>query len=201
MSLATRTPPQPAATEVPCERDDRYDEMWDGVPYAPPIAGSSHQDFATQFAGVMIQAIGRGNATVFAGCNVSDRLDGWAKNYRIPDVAVYLAGNPAVIHEAFAQGGPDFAVEITSQGEDPHAKLDFYAAVNTRELVVVRRDLGWRLELFRLGGGTLGLAGDIGPGAGGLTLESVGVTLRVEAAEPRPDVVVAHPATGREWRA
>ena len=32
---------------------------------------------------------------VFAGCNVTDREDDWMQNYRCPDVAVFLKGNPA----------------------------------------------------------------------------------------------------------
>lgn len=63
-------------------------------------------------------------------------------------------------------GGPDLAVEIISEGEDPHAKFAFYAAVNTREVLVVERD-PWAAELFTLLDGQLVSAGRSDVGNGG----------------------------------
>ena len=200
MTPATQTIHRATQTEA-CERDDRYDEVWNGELYVPPIAGFFHQSFATRLSAILCRVIDPDTGEILAGVNVSDRREGWSHNYRIPDIAVYLASNPAVIHEAFAEGGPDLAVEITSPGEDPHAKLDFYAGVNSREVLIVRRDAGWRLELFRLSGAQLVQVGDIGPGDAAVACESVGLSFQVEHAEPRPGVIVTHPATGRQWRA
>src|SRR4051812_27754940 len=75
---------------------DRYDEVWDGVYVMSPLADLEHQKLATLLAAVIIQSLPSDNdGAVFAGANVSDRADDWKKNYRCPDVAVYLVGNPA----------------------------------------------------------------------------------------------------------
>ena len=180
--------------------DDRYDEMWNGELVMSPIAGYEHQRLVARLLLIIGQVIDFDADEVFPGYNVSDRREGWSHNYRIPDIAVYLAANTGVVHSAFAEAGPDLAVEITSPNENPHAKLDFYASVNTRELLIVRRDAGWRVELYRLSGTRLVQVGDVGPGDAAVTCETVGLALRVEDADPRPAIVVTHPATGREWR-
>lgn len=42
---------------------------------------------------------------------------------------MYLAGSKAKDSGTHWVGGPDILVEITSPGEDPRQKLDFYAKV------------------------------------------------------------------------
>ena len=88
---------------------------------------------------------------VMAGVNVSDREHGWKKNYRCPDVVVFLNHTKAVDCDTFWFGGPDFAVEIASPGDRSREKLEFYAKVGTRELLLVDRK-PWSLELYRLDG-------------------------------------------------
>ena len=95
---------------------------------------------------------------VYQGVNVSDRDDDWTKNFRCPDVAVYLTGNPAVAKGAYWHGGPDFAVEILSPDDRSREKLDFYARVGVRELLLIDRD-PWALELYRRNGAEWALAG------------------------------------------
>lgn len=58
------------------------------------------------------------------------------------------------------------AVEIISEGEDPHATFALYAAVNTREVLVVERD-PWAAELFTLLDGQLVSTGRSDVGNGG----------------------------------
>lgn len=183
-------------------RYDHYDEMWDGVLVMSPIPGWEHQVLVEDLVlalGAVVRVPRLGH--VLPGVNVSDVEAGWRQNYRVPDVAVYLDGNPAVYHEAHVQGGPDLAVEIVSLGEDPHAKLGFYAAVGTREVLIVNRLAGYELGLFRLIDGVLTPAGTATPGVGVLVSQAVGVTFALEPAGPRPAIVVTHPATGRTWRA
>ena len=85
--------------------------------------------------------------TIYPGVNISDR-DDWQQNYRIPDIAVYLSGNPAQDRRTHYFGGPDLAVEIVSPNDRTDEKLDFYATVGTRELIVI--DEGYdRFELHR----------------------------------------------------
>ena len=65
----------------------------------------------------------------------------------MPDVVVFFHGGRGVCHDTFWTGGPDFAVEITSEGEVPADKFEFYGGLGTRELLVIERD-PWRLELY-----------------------------------------------------
>jgi Uma2 family endonuclease len=128
---------------------DRYDEVWDGVYVMAPLANNEHQLLALDIAHILKLAVGTEQGLVFAGVNVSDRTDDWKQNYRCPDVAVYLADNPAQDCDSHWLGGPDRAEEIVSPGDRSRAKLDFYAKVGTRELLIVDRD-PWSLELYVL---------------------------------------------------
>lgn len=115
---------------------DRRDEMWDGIYVISPGPNNEHlitdSELTFVFASVRTEV---GGDYVFQGGNVSDRILGWHKNYRIPDGAVDLAANPARNCGTHMCGGPDFAVEILSEGDLARKKLDFYALVDTRELL------------------------------------------------------------------
>lgn len=175
-------------------------ETWDGLDVLLPLLDDTHQDIRTHFALPIAEAVsGESEATACLGMNVSDRATGWLTNYRCPDVNVYLHTNPAINHGSHWEGGPDFLVEIISEGEAPHAKLDFYAAVNTREVLIVERD-PWAVDLFQLSGGRLVSTGrsDL---ANGLMLPSgvMPLAFRLVAGTPRPRIEVTHTATGRQW--
>lgn len=176
--------------------DDRWTEVWEGVTVMSPAANNEHQNLVNDLGGVfwlVITQASRGR--VLQGVNLSDRTPKWLENYRNPDVAVYLEGNPAVDHGTHYVGGPDFAVEVVSPGETPAAKFAFYAAVGTRELLVVNRD-PWRLELYALTDGVLELAGS-SPAV--VSSAALGLTFRLVEASPRPRIAVTHPATGGAW--
>ena len=178
----------------------RWDEVWDGVYVMSPLPNNQHQGIAGRLhliLGSVIELTGRGR--VFPGVNVSDQPRHWKKNYRCPDVAVYLNANPAEDRDTHWLGGPDLAVEIISPDEDPHAKLDFYAKVGTRELLIVNRD-PWRLELHRLDGGELKRVG-ISTVEGGETLASQAVpfTWRLTAGEKRPVIAMTCTESGQVW--
>ena len=129
---------------------DRYDEVWEGIYIMSPIANNEHQSLATELSGSLVTVIDwKGLGRTLAGANVSDRIEDWTTNYRIPDVLVFL-------NETFAQdcgthwfGGPDFAVEIVSPGDRTLEKLGFYASVGTHELLVIDRN-PWQMTLYRL---------------------------------------------------
>ena len=183
-------------TESPNARD----EVWDGVLVMPPLPNIEHQimvtDLALAFASVIDRATGD---LALAGANVSDREKDWENNYREPDVLVVLHTNPAKNRGTHWVGGPDLAVEIVSPGEDPRQKLDFYAKVKTREVLVIDRD-PWAVELYRLRRGKMALVGksDV---ANPATLASAALplTFRLRPAKPRPAVVVAHADDKRAW--
>ncbi len=182
------------------EDGSKYDEMWEGVLVVPPLPNDEHQEIQFNFALPLAAAVAEPRlGVVRMGVNVTDRHADWTTNFRGPDVVVYLNSNPAVNHGSHWVGGPDFLVEIISEGEDPHAKFDFYAAVNTREVLVVERN-PWAVELFTLANGTLASAGR-SEVANGLVLTStaLGLTLKLVAGTPRPKIEVTHPASGKGW--
>lgn len=181
---------------------DRYTEVWDGVVVMPALPNNEHQHLVVRlcvpFAAVVDWDAGDG---VQPGANVSDRVTGWKQNYRCPDVVVTRAGGRARDCGTHWCGGPDFVVEIRSPSEDPRDKLDFYAAVGTREVLVIDRD-PWGLELFRLDGSALQTVGRSDAAEFELLTSTVmPLTFRLRAATPRPAIVVTHTTTGQTWTA
>lgn len=178
------------------------DEVWEGVLVVPALPNFEHQilvvDLALAFTAVIDRTVGD---LALTGANVSDRDADWTSNYREPDVLVILHTNPAKISDTHMVGGPDVAVEIASPGEDARLKLDFYAKVGTRELLVVDR-YPWKLELYQLQGGKLVSVGT-SDAAGGAILASCALplTFRMQAGATRPVIHIAHTTDGRTWTA
>ncbi len=132
---------------------DRYTEVWDGVVVMPAVPNNEHQSLVMRLGAAFAVVVDwDAGDSVQPGANVSDREDGWKQNYRCPDVVVALAGGRAKDCGTHWCGGPDLVVEIESPGQDARDKLDFYAAVDCREVLLIGRD-PWALELCRLGGG------------------------------------------------
>ena len=180
---------------------DRYDEVWDGVYVMSPLANNEHQDFVMGLGFVLQTVVGlaTGLGRVQPGANVTDREVKWKKNYRCPDVAVFLRGNPARDLGTHWLGGPDFAAEIVSPGDRSRKKLPFYAKVGTRELLVIDR-APWSLELFRLQGETLESVGrSTADDSNPLASEVVPLVFRLVPGEPRPRVEIARDEGGEPW--
>jgi Uma2 family endonuclease len=178
---------------------DRHDEVWDGVYIVSPLANNEHQKLILRFT-AMFQAVvdDAGLGQSFPGVNVSDREDDWTKNYREPDVAVFLEGTTARDMDTHWLGGPDFAIEIVSPNDRAREKLEFYAKVHVRELLVVDRD-PWRIELYRLARRRLALV-DISTPEEGESIASkvLPLTFRLVSDRPRPTIEVVH-FDGRRW--
>lgn len=185
---------------------DRWDEIWDGVYVMAAMPNDQHQGLVGRLTTILtltVEMAGRG--LVRPGVNVSNERIHWKRNYRCPDVVVYLNENRAENCGTHWFGGPDLAVEIVSPGEAPHAKLDFYAQVGTRELLIVNRD-PWTLELFRLTDGQLKPAGVwrfAADNAAGDPLQTTSVpfTWRLVAGEDRPRIEVVNAESGEIWHA
>ncbi len=179
---------------------DRYDETWDGVYVMSPEADLDHQELSTSLASALIQATeSQPRHRIYSGANVSDRSKGWTENYRVPDVAVFSPGNPAEKRKAYWLGGPDFAVEVVSEGDRSREKFEFYAKVAVRELLLVDRD-PWRLELYRNHGEELVLAGTFILGdVQSLKSIVLPVSFRLIDDEERPMIVVTQTVDGRTW--
>lgn len=139
---------------------DRFDEVWNGVYVMSPMADAQHQGLGGKIAVVCDEAVdSEGLGTTFPGVNVSDRRKGWKKNFRIPDVAVFLKGTAAVCHGAFWVGGPDFCVEIASHADKTWEKVAFYEKTGAQELLVIDR-APWKLTLLRKGTSGLQAVGE-----------------------------------------
>jgi Uma2 family endonuclease len=180
----------------------QYDEVWEGVLVVAPLPNIDHQTLVLDLGSIFKLIVNvKAGDRVLPGTNVSDRDTDWLSNYREPDVAVYLASNPAKNKVTHWVGGPDLAVEIVSPGENPHDKLDFYASVNTRELLIVDRD-PWNLELHQLQGGKLVLVGKSdGVNSAVLTSGVLPLTFQLQAGTPRPTILLTHTATKQTWTA
>jgi Uma2 family endonuclease len=179
---------------------DRYDEVWEGVTFMPPLANNQHQSLGFEFAVVIHYALGdRLRGRIFPGVNVSDREDDWESNYRCPDVAVFLPGCPARDCGTHWFGGPDFASEILSMGDRTLEKLPFYAAIGVRELLIIDR-YPWSLELYRL---TQGQLLSVGKSDLEHTTPLVSAVLPLSfgllAGVPRPRIEVIHQDGKQRW--
>ncbi|MFH5805073.1 Uma2 family endonuclease [Alienimonas sp. DA493] len=172
---------------------DRWDEVWNGVYIVMPLPNNEHQSLATRIVSRLFPLIDdRGAGRTFAGCNVSDVSDpaqDWRTNYRCPDVAVFLSGNPAEDRGSHWFGGPDLAMEIVSRGDRSRQKLAFYAGVGVKELFVLDRE-PWSLQLYRLTDGELQSVGVTEPGGEPLTTLAVPLRWSLTPTDP-PSVAVA----------
>lgn len=181
---------------------DRQDEVWDGVYIFMPLGDNVHQELATNLAAALKPALVElGQARVFAGCNVSDQPEEWKKNYRCPDVAVFLPGNPAPDRGSYWFGGPDFAVEIMSPYDRSRKKFAFYARVGVRELMLVDRK-PWRLELYRRNEAGWDLVGKSEPDQSAVLASAVlPLTFRLIPGIPRPQIEVTQADGVARWMA
>jgi Uma2 family endonuclease len=137
----------------------QHDEVWDGVYFMSPLPNIEHQLIGSRLWLVFDSVIGRPeHGMAIHGLNVSDREEGWTENFREPDVAVILEGNPGKDCGTHFCGGPDFLVEILSHDDLAREKRPFYSKLGVRELLIVDRD-PWALELYRLEEGDLALTG------------------------------------------
>lgn len=179
---------------------DRYDEVWEGVYHIGPPANDEHQQLVTRLSYILEDVIGwPGLGQVRAGINLSDRAEDWEYDYRFPDVAVFFHDGAARNLGTHWMGPADFLVEVVSPRDETRQKLPFYQRLCVRELLIIDRQ-PWRLELWRHESGVLAKVAECEPdSAESLHSQIVPLTFRLLAAEPRPQIEVAHPESGRRW--
>jgi Uma2 family endonuclease len=180
---------------------DRWDEVWEGTYVMTPLPNIEHQGLVGRLTTILTAVVAdAGLGHVFPGVNVSDQADDWTKNYRCPDVAVYLEGTQAENRDTYWLGGPDFLIEVVSPEDRTREKLDFYAKVGTREALLIDRD-PWAGELWRLDDGQLKLAGTSSVENGEvLASEVVPLTFKLVTGENRPVIEVARTDEQRNWQ-
>ena len=179
---------------------DRWDEVWEGIYVMAPLPNDEHQFLQSRLNTILDVTVGLGGlGEVRAGVNVSDRELDWKENYRCPDVAVFMRGTAARNMGTFWLGGPDFAIEIISPDDASRDKLDFYASVGVRELLIIDRD-PWQAELYRLSGRTLAEVGrSTVSDSNVLRSEVVPLSFRVVAGGVRPAIEVTHHDGTQRW--
>jgi len=194
------------AAEISSKRNgsdaNRWNEVWNGVLVMPTLPNDEHQDIQNRIQFALTDIYDRhGLGRVRGGVNVTDRDEEWTYNHRCPDVVLYLPENPAENCGTHWVGGPDFLVEIISPGDMAWDKLEFYAEVGTREVLIVDRD-PWRLELYQLREGVLALAGasDLANPAV-LNSAVMPLTFELRKGRDRPVIHMTHTATGQTWTA
>ena len=181
---------------------NRWSEVWNGVLVMPTLPTDQHQEIQNRLQYVLTELHEmKGIGKVRGGVNVTDSDEGWLRNHRCPDVVLYLADNPAENCGTHWVGGPDFLVEIISPGDLAWDKLEFYAEVGTREVLIVDRD-PWRLELYQLKDGVLELAGESNPdGSSVLRSGVMPLTFELRPGTPRPTIHMTHTESGQTWSA
>lgn len=157
---------------------DRWDEMWDGVLHMSPAPSYEHQRIVDElllFLGPVVKKKMRG--ILRCGINVFRADD----DYRIPDLTFVAAGRESLIAEdGIRRGGPDAVIEIRSPGDETYEKFPFFAALGTREVVVIDRDTK-KPEVYRLAGPQyLAIAADR---EGWVTSETLRARFRLLAGE------------------
>lgn len=102
---------------------------------------------------------------------------GWPKNYRIPDISIFLPQTRAVLLDNRFEGPQEVVVEIRSPDDESLEKLGFYAALGVPEVWFIDRDTKVP-EIRVLAGGVYDVkAAD---GQGWLRSDITGIELRAD---------------------
>jgi Uma2 family endonuclease len=125
--------PQPVELEALIERrrrlgQDLLDEVWDGVLHMNPAPSGRHADIAQQLAELLgPPARKAGLAPMLSIFNLGE-----PGNYRVPDGGLHRDREDRVYYQTAA-----LVVEIVSPDDETWKKLDFYAAHQVDELLIV----------------------------------------------------------------
>lgn len=172
----------------------KHDESWEGVLHMGPASAGEHVSLQGGLFAALRKIVGRNRrGRVFLEINVREPGSG-TSNYRVPDLSFFSKGRLHIYDGLWADGGPDLVVEIHSPGDDAGEKQPFYEMVGVRESVIVHRDTK-EVALERLGedGKFAGVAPDAD---GWFRLEGPGASLRRDASEGPPAVLVRDDETG-----
>lgn len=119
---------------------DGLDEMWSGVLHMVPPPGGPHQRMGAQ----LLLVLGPLAERRALQPHYEAGLFRTAEDYRVPDQMYCRAES---LSERGAEGA-ELVVEILSPGDETNEKVDFYAGLGVREMLVVHPD-DHRVELLR----------------------------------------------------
>lgn len=109
----------------------RFDELWAGEWHLVPTASTAHGRLGRELFKVLEPAARRvGLEGFFDGTGLYRTPD----DYRVPDQQ-YV--RPVVVADRGTGPGADFVVELRSPDDESYAKLDWYAQMDVREMLVV----------------------------------------------------------------
>ncbi len=145
---------------------DGRDEMWHGVLHMVPPAGGPHQFLSGQF----FLAVAPLAQTLGLVPMMETGLFRTDKDYRVPDQMYH---RPEHRSERGAEGA-ELVVEVRSPNDETYEKLEFYAALGVREVIVLH-PLHPAVELYRLQDGAMR---QVPPGTP-LHSEVLGISLRI----------------------
>lgn len=179
---------------------DKFDEVWEGIYMMAPPPNDEHQNLAGDFCSILKDILGwQGLADVRPGVNLAARTGEWTKNFRCPDVAVFLRDTQAENCDTHWRGPADFLIEITSPGDRTHEKIAFYDHIGVEELLIVNRE-DWTLELYQRQDGRLQKTAQSRPADGAkLQSQKVPLCFRLLPAEKRPVIEVTHTDSNQKW--
>jgi Uma2 family endonuclease len=108
---------------------DHYDEVWEGVLHMNPPPSGEHQYILQQLA-VLLDPLARraGLVPLVQVFAVGEGRD----DYRAPDGGLHRTQPRGVWHRTAA-----LVIEVLSPGDETWAKIDFYAAHDIDELLIV----------------------------------------------------------------
>ena len=114
-------------------------------------------------------------------------------------MALFLESNPAKDCGTHMCGGPDFALEVLSPNDRSREKFDFYAAIGTREVMMIDRD-PWSMELYRLDERRMELVAKLVPDDGAAVVSLIApLQFSMHARPTRPIIKIVHITTGEQW--
>ena len=110
---------------------DRFDELWDGEWHLVPTASTAHGRLGRELFKVLEPAAERlGLEGFFDGTG----LYRTPEDYRVPDQQCL---RPEVVTHRGTSRGADLVVELRSPDDESYVKLDWYAAMDVREMLVI----------------------------------------------------------------
>jgi Uma2 family endonuclease len=179
---------------------DKFDEVWEGVYVILPSLNDEHQKLMGDFCVIFQDSLAwQGLAHVYPGVNIADQIGEWTKNYRCPDVAVFLRDTKAENCDTHWREPADFLIEITSPDDRTHDKIAFYDQIGVEELLIVNRE-NWALELYQRQDGHLQKAAQSqADNETKLISRKVPLTFKLLPGEKRPVIEVAHTASDKKW--
>ncbi|MGH3897734.1 MAG: Uma2 family endonuclease [Pseudonocardiaceae bacterium] len=133
---------------------DGRDEVWNGVPHVVPPAGGPHQRLDSDLLQVLAPLSKRRGLVA----SYETGLFCAADDYRVPD---QFHCRPEHESERGVEGA-ELVVETRSKGDETYEKIDFYASLGVREMLIVHPQGRW-VELLRaVGDRLLPVTADVG---------------------------------------